>query len=279
MTLDFLQRFLLTAPLVLRPQGVRPLTTLERVQAWLQPDQGTITLPAGQAAALRRTILGVSGLVMTYMNRDTLARTERTETYPGSRTGRIVLRHWPVLSVSSVAAPPAPPMASSMWSLEGPGAASQRLVARLSAGGSLAAGQDGLSVSYVTGFVKMEQHTVPATAPYTVQTDSVLLFDEGVADSAGEPLDDTLYTVSTEGVYTFNSSLAGQLVTLVYSWVPEDIEQVVIDEVAHAWRSRQRIGEASKALPNGGGTVSYTPRQLLDISQQALRNYVRVVPT
>jgi hypothetical protein len=258
---------------------VRPLTTLERVQAWLSPDQGSVNLPEGQAAALRRTILGISGLVMSYMNRDTLALTERTETYPSSRTGRIVLRHWPVLTASSVSAPPAPALATSLWSLEPIGQGCQRIIARASAGGSLVAGPDGISVTYVTGFVKYEQHTVPSASPYTVQTSSVMLFDEGVADYTGGVMPTDLYTVSPEGLYTFDPTLAGQQVTLVYSWVPEDIEQVVIDEVAHAWRSRQRIGEQSKALANGGGTSSYTPRALLDVSKQALRNYVRVVPT
>ena len=278
MSADFLQRWLLAAPLVLRPQGVRPLSTLERVQAWLAPDQGTLNLPDTQAAILRRTILGVSGLIMNYMNRDTLARTERTETYSGSRTGRIVLRHWPVLSASSVSAPPAPALASTLWSLEPIGQGSQRIIANASAGGSLWAGPDGLSVTYVSGFVKYEQHTIPDEAPYTVQTDSVLLFDEGVADYTGGVLPTTLYTVSDTGLYTFDATLAGQQVTLVYSWVPEDIEQAVIDEVSLAWRGRQRIGEASKALANGGGTVSYTPRRLTDLTKEALRNYVRVVP-
>jgi hypothetical protein len=250
------------------------LTTLERVQAWVSPDQGTLAMPEAQRAILRRLILAVSGLVLNYMNRDTLARVVRTEGHPGSRTGRIVLRHWPALTVSSVVAPPAPPMDQSLWRLEPIAEASQRLIAV--GGGSLAAGRDGVEITYESGFVKSETHTVPSSAPYKIQTSSVLIADEGVADADGNPVSG--YTVSDEGVYTLPSTLSGQTVTLVYSYVPEDIEGVVIEEVALAWRSRQRIGEASKALPNGGGTTSYLPRALQDISMMALRNYVRVVP-
>jgi hypothetical protein len=262
--------------LELRHQTIAALTSVGRVLAWINPDQGTIVTPQAQRDILQGLIVSVSGLVLSYMNRDTLARAARTENYTGSRTGRIVLRHWPVLSVTSVRSSPATTdMSPDMYTLEAQGGGAQRLLA--ADGASLHADRGGLSVSYESGYVRAQRVTVPSGL--TVQAESHLLADEGVVDADGELVDSSLYTLSDTGLYTFDASLEDAQLTLVFSYVPEDIEQVVVEEVGLAWRSRLRIGEASKALPNGGGTSSYTPRKLADISMQALRNYVRVVPT
>lgn len=271
-----LQQWLATAPVVTRPQGIRPLTTVERAAAWLAPDQGT--LAAQNTDMIARLILAVSGLVMSHLNRDTLARTLRTETHPSSRTGRIVLRHWPALSLGSVLLGAATSPALGI-TLEQIGGGAQRVIASASQNASLVGGPDGVTISYVSGFVRSEAATVPSSGVLGVVPSSVLLYNEGVLDTEGQTVPESLYSVTAAGAYLFDASLAGESVEIVYSYVPEDIEQVVIEEVGLAFRSRSRIGEASKALPNGGGTSSYLPRALSQLSRDALNNYRRVVPS
>lgn len=270
--------WLSTAPLGPPPQGTQSLTLRERVAEWMAPDQGTLNTPEPIEKMYDRLIRAVSGMVMSYMNRDTLARVARTETQPSSRTGRIVLRHWPALSLTGISmsnegtfASPAPGIA-----LEPIGLGAQRIIADPALGGSLIGGPTGIGITYVSGYVRSEQVVIPSTAPYEVQTSSMFLADEGVATVGGGTVP---HTVSGTGLYTFGSNIAGQTVVLYYSYVPEDIEQAVIDEVSLAFRSRQRIGEASKALPNAGGTVSYLPRRLSDMTKETLNGYRRVVPS
>lgn len=251
------------------------LTTLASVKAWLASDQGVAAATPALDEILERLITAVSGLVLDFLNRDTLARTTRTETYPGGRTGVLLLRNWPVLSVSSLGIGISS-MTSDGYTLEGvrAGGGCQRIY--LSEGRTfLAPGPAGVAVTYISGFVRSETLLVPASGSPVVQTSACWLGDVGVAELDGTLV--TGYTVS-EGSYTLPPALTGQSVVVTYSFVPPQIEQAVIDEVVLAFRSRQRIGEYSKALPNGGGTVQYLPRRLSDITKEALNSSRLVVP-
>lgn len=252
------------------------LTTLERAKAWLAPDQGVLTTQ--NDVMIARLVTSVSRLAMNCMGRDTLARTVRTETYRGGRTSVLVLRTWPVISVGSVAlAPITTPLAAGDYSLEPirPAGGSQRLY--LGNGRTfMASGPAGVGITYTTGFVTTERLTADddASAP-KVSTSMCWLADEGVTTPDGTPI--TPYTVA-DGLYTLPAAQAGQDVLVTYSYVPPDIEQAVISEVGMTVRSRAHIGESSKALPGGGGTQSYLPVALSDLTKLALQNYARVVP-
>lgn len=257
---------------VARHHTISALTSVERVLAWINPDQGTLVTPDAQRSVIQSLIVAVSGLVLNYMNRDTLARTQRTEIYRSSMVGRIVLRHWPALSITSIRVSPATAdVDPASYTLEPVGWGAQRVYGQSFPGDT--------TVVYDSGYVRRIVATVPSSGDYTVQAAGMHLGDEGVVDASGDLVDTTLYTVSASGLYTFDSSLAGDTVTIVYSYVPEDIEQVVVEETALAFKTRGRIGEQSKALPNSGGTVSYAPRALSTISKEALYNYRRVVPS
>lgn len=249
---------------------VEMLTTVPRAQAWMAPDQGALASTTDQIVG--RLIGAVSQMILGEMNRDQLQRTLRTETYPGGRTGRLVLRQWPVVSIQSLGIGAWTPIIDTDYTLTAPtsGGGTQRL--------ELLNGRTffgGASVAYLSGFVTTETVLVPTGSNPTFETQQKWLADHGVTAMDGTPVD---YTVSLTGVYSPAPATAGQQVLVTYSYVPMDIEQVVIDEVAASFRSRQRIGEVSKALPQGGGTLSYAPRRLMDISLSALQRYKRVVP-
>lgn len=249
------------------------LTTVDRAKAWVAPDQGVLTSQNNDMFA--RLVTAVSRLAMNYMGRDTLARTVRTESYRGGRTGVLVLRTWPVLAVGSlVVGAGQVALAQDLYTLEGvrPAGGTQRIV--LGQGRTFySPGPAGVSVTYTTGFVRTESLVV--ATDHTVSITGMWLQDEGVMHS-GVPV--VGYTVQ-DGVYTLPVELVGQTVSVTYSYVPEDIEQVVIQEVGMLVKSRQHIGEASKALPSGGGTMSYLPVKLSDLSQVMLGNYRRTVPS
>lgn len=247
------------------------LTTVARAKAWLAPDSGSLT---GQNdPMLQRLVTAVSRLVMNEMGRDTLARRERTDTYNTGMTGSMLLRMWPVLSVESLSLGGLDSFSSSNWTLEpirvGGG------MQRITLNGGRTFGRAVATVTYTTGFVKTERMLVPDQAPYVVPTQSVFLEDEGVVDSDGAAI---AHTVDTEGNYTFEAGSAGTEVLVTYAFVPEDIEQAVIHEVGVLSKSRDRIGQASKALPNGAGTVSFLPLRLSDMTRSFLNSYIRVVP-
>jgi len=253
--------------------GTMPLTNVRRVRDWINPDQGNLVSQSDKTLA--RTILGVSRLAMSAMNRDTLARVVRTERYKSIRTLRLALRSWPAFGLTSVKVGLAAARVDG-FSIELPVGGAQCLVASPSQGVSLWGGAEDIEVVYQSGFVKYEDLVVPPLAPYVVTPSSAVLMMEGVIDPTTEAA--VPYTVRSDGDIDFASNKANATVRLIYSYVPEDIEQVVIEETALAFRSRQRIGEASKALANGGGTVSYVPRELGSISRMVLDNYKNRAP-
>jgi hypothetical protein len=65
--------------------------------------------------------------------------------------------------------------------------------------------------------------------------------------------------------------------TAGFAVIPWDIEQAVIEWVSDRYRMRSRIGEKSKALPQGG-SQSYDMSAIPDRVQAVLFNYKRVVP-
>lgn len=250
------------------------LTTVQRAQAWLAPDQGQLV--STNDAMIQRLVQAFSALVLNAMNRDQLQRVTRTENYKGGRTGTLLLRQWPVLSVQSV-------MLGSQAVVSTDVNLEQRLInpghqrIYLPAGRTFESNlNSGVTVSYTSGFTTTETIVVPDDAAATFVTSQMWLADHGVTRLDGTPV--TGYTVDSSGVYTPPNGLAGISLLVTYSHVPADIEQVVIDEIGASFRSRSRIGEASKALPQGGGTLSFVPRRLMDISVAALQTYRLVVP-
>lgn len=250
------------------------LTSLDRAKAWLAPDQGNLT--SQNDATIGRMVGAVSRLALNYMGRDTLARSERIETYEGGRTGTLLLRHWPVLAVVSLGIGPGPALAAADYTLEPirPAGGCQRIYL---AGGRtfIAPPPAGVAVTYTTGFLVQETLTASEDAEPSVSASFFWLGDDSVTLPNGDPV--TGYTVA-DGVYTLPSDLSGDQVVISYFHVPPDIEQAVIQEVGMLVKSRQHIGEQSKMLAAGGGTQTYLPIDLSAITKLALDNYKRVVP-
>jgi hypothetical protein len=79
--------------------------------------------------------------------------------------------------------------------------------------------------------------------------------------------------------YTFAKGIQNVWVTYTagYSAVPLDVEEAIVEWVADRYRFRGRVGEKSKALPQGG-SVSYETGFLPDRVKGSLSNYKRQIP-
>lgn len=65
--------------------------------------------------------------------------------------------------------------------------------------------------------------------------------------------------------------------TAGYALIPVDVEEAIIEFVSDRYRMRGRIGEKSKALPQGG-SVSYDTSYMSDKVKGSLSNYRRLIP-
>jgi hypothetical protein len=80
--------------------ATQDLTTLNDVKLWLGKDGAPIA--AGDDTLLSRLITAASDFLLQQMNRDTLLNTSRTEVFSGNGDQSFTLKHFPVVSVTSV---------------------------------------------------------------------------------------------------------------------------------------------------------------------------------
>lgn len=264
------------------------LTTMDKVLAWLMPDAGTVALSDTAKAQIARLITAASKFTMNYLARTTLAQMAYDEWYDGGNNNFMLVRQWPVLSISSIqfcsteittVATGIPPRGG--YILEGPlpSGGQQRL--RLTDGYVFPRGRGTVRLQYTAGYVNTDEpHTIPDT-PFTITTDSCWIADSGVTKS-GVPM--TLvtatpaagqYMIDPNGNYVFAEADAGSEVLISYSYVPGDIEQVVVELVGERYKARERIGMRSKNLPNGE-TVTFETKNMSDQAATALQSYMRV---
>ena len=128
-------------------------------------------------------------------------------------------------------------------------------------------GRQSLTVSYSAGYaVQGEPQTVPASAPPQVAALSPFgpwASDLGVVYAAtGAPLTPVAaapgggqYSVSG-GVYAFSAADGGQVVSISYGFVPQDIAQATLEFAAERFRAAEHIGLRSKSI-GGQETISY----------------------
>jgi hypothetical protein len=263
------------------------LTTLASVKNWV----GVST--TNDDALLTQLISDTSRFILSYLQRPTLYSYLFSDVYDGTGGRRLLLRHWPVLSVSLVmvddvtipvlAAPPGLGFVLEPWDGFPPG----RPQALSLCGYEFFRGYSNVSITYTTGFVVSgEVQTVPASLPYTITVNAPQGswgVDQGVAYANGVPL--TLvasnpiagqYTAAA-GMYGFSSGDAGAGVLISYSYVPADVEHACIVMVGERYRYRGRIGEVSKSL-GGQETMAFSQKDMPDFVRTLLQPYRRVVP-
>lgn len=261
------------------------LTTLANVKAWLGVGNGT------QDAVLSRLISAASAQIRTITNRYNFYTTTITEVRDGTDTRDLVLMNWPVLSVSSVIINNAVVEKGSYsgeynlqtagWFLQPYDGFAPGVPQKVSLlNWSFLRGKQNIRVTYVYGYQSQDITTI-TDVPYVVEAlQGLWMGDISVTDTVSGvgytyvtanpgPLQ---YSVSA-GVYTFNPANVGATVTIVYNFVPFDLEQACIDLVAYKQVQATRIGIRSKSLL-GKESVAYDPSGIPDTIMCALDPYI-----
>lgn len=264
------------------------LTSIPTVRQWLELQSTT------DDELLGTLISGASRMILGYLARDTMFYRSQVDTYNGIDNTFMVLRSWPVLAVSAVACNgvaipvnPTPPLGSGYVVDTWDGAMPGKNSAIVLTGYTFTRGQRNVSVTYTSGYAIIDEAaTIPSGDPYTItpaQTDGNFGGDVGVKTASGTALTKVSaapatgqYAVS-DGVYLFAAADAGQSVLISYNIIPPDIEQACMEIVGERYRYRKRIGEVSRAL-QGGGSVSFSQKDMSDYVTQLLAPYRAVIP-
>ena len=263
------------------------LTTLDNVKAWLGSETTTDDL------LLNRLIQQVSRFILSYLQRPSLFLQTYRDVYDGSGSSRIMLRQWPVLSVSSLtvgaqsisaaASFGQPGYAVSPWDGMPPGPP-QSLDLN---GYVFCRGIGNVAVEYDAGYaVQAEPQTVPAISNYSLAVDQpsgMWADDQGVTYADGTPMTAVTgdpstgqYKVIGGGVYQFAAADAGAAVLISYSFVPSDIEEACAELVGYWYSKRTRIGLVSKAM--AGETTTFSQKDMPDSVKAVLNPYRRQIP-
>lgn len=260
------------------------LTSLSAIKVWLD-------ITGNEADDLLRNLIeGASQLVLNYIGRETFTARTYVDRFRGNGKGSAVLKHWPVISITSVFVAGATINASNFGStglpspgyslgevLEGPG--SLDLTGHAFYSGAPA------EVTYTAGYQTSQSFTLanPVEPVFTtlkgqwianvrvVLQDGTILTQVPQNPAAGE------YAVNEDGVYTFNAAQAGASLTIVYNYAPMDISMAVMELVGETYRRRERIGQISKTL-GGQQTAQYSQKDMNETIRAALQPYRRVVP-
>jgi hypothetical protein len=266
------------------------LTTLAAVKAWL----GLPATAGPNDATLAALVTAASRSIYAALSRTGLLPQSYTETLD-LETRRVYLRQWPVLQVSSVlwrgiVIPPdsnPDPEASIGYALQpGEVAPPGRPQAIDLFGSFYRPGRQSLVVAYRGGYsVQGEAQTVPTAAPsqliafapygpwasdlgVTYGATGAALSPVSLAPGAGQ------YAVSN-GVYSFSSADAGQLVSISYGYLPQDVVQAATELTAERFRGAERIGLKSKSV-GGQETISYDTSAISSPILSILQPYRRV---
>lgn len=263
------------------------LTTLAHVKTWLGIDQDN----TDSDDTLNLLISGASAFILTYTNRNHFAVREYTEIYDTYGKNWLILRNYPAQSVSSIAfcgqtitteATGNPRtngyLLEKFEQANGP----QRLTLY---GNCFPFMRSSTDIVYTAGYQISETYVVSSSDPSTLRTDHVWLGGLEVAyEDTGillELVSSTpavgQYTLSNDGLYTFNTADGGKSVIITYSYVPDDIEQACYQLVGDQFKAKDRIGYKSKTL-GGQETVVFETSDMTDYTRRALNSFIRTVP-
>lgn len=271
------------------------LAVLADVKAWLSGSSG---IGSADDALIGRLITDVSGAITAYLGRPSLTPRAYTERLDGNGKARLVLRHYPVLQLTSlvidnVATPAAPIPAAGAAFAQGyllepwdglPPGWPQALDLFHA---HYCRGRQNVVVGYSAGYaVESENAAVPAApGPYTVPaavpfgpwaSDQSVTYNNGTALLAvtGTPSVGQ-YNVSA-GLYTFAAADAGSAVLISYGFIPAAVNNACIEWVAERYRYRTRIGQSAQTV-QGQQTASYSLKDMPDFIRASLDPYRAVV--
>lgn len=281
--------------------GALDLATLQDVRAWLGID-GTAADPI-----LRRLISGVSGQVLSCIQRSNIRYQLWSEIRDGTGTDGMLLRNWPVLDVAGVSigggAIPAGVTTDETGFTNGwllseysgtPPGVNQQITLR---GWMFDLGVRNVRISYTAGYVVRDEATiVPASGSGYVaqaplgpwaQSVSVVDADTGAVwtQVSSAPTASGQYWCPSDptpdypdnGTYVFFADDEGTPVLITYSYTPSALEHIVVEEVSERFRYKDRIGARSKVL-GGQETVSFDLSGLPAYVARMLIPWTSVVP-
>lgn len=284
--------------------GLRPVVVaspydlcgLDAVKQWLSIGPADIS----SDAKLQSLITSCSRFILSYISRSSILPATVTERRDGYGNPTMLLRQWPVQSITSlivgsvvipagVPQTPTNTACPSGYLLEPadpfPPGTQQKL--DLVGGYTFWRGQQNVQVAYVAGYlVAGELNTIPGTSPYVVSPNApygawasdwaVSIAGVLATKVAGSPAAGQ-YAISSVGNYTFAAADAGKAVSLSYGFVPTDLALACVETVAEKFTYTSRIGVLSKSL-GGQETVSFSVKDLSDTIKLQLQNYRNVVP-
>jgi hypothetical protein len=250
---------------------------------------------------LARLNTQASRFIMNTINRPAILPRDYTETFSGNGGSSILLRNWPVLSITSlligstlIAAAPALAVGSGAQSGyvldppdEEPPGSMQSVFLR---GYIFTRGMVNCQIAYRGGYrVSAEAAIIPASGAFTITPSEPYGqwgSDEGVTLANGTALTAVAstatpalnqYSVTEQGLYTFNVGNASAAILISYGYVPADLAQACTELVGERYRYRQRIGKTSQSL-GGQETTSFSLANMPPYVRDALQNHKRVVP-
>ncbi|HUO92562.1 MAG TPA: hypothetical protein VMU22_06560 [Rhizomicrobium sp.] len=258
------------------------LTTLADVKSWLGRTD------TNSDALLASLVTRASRAICSWLQRPLLLPHGVSETHTGTGGSVLVLKEWPVLSVSSVVvdglAIPQAARQSPGWALDAWNGVPPGRMQALRLRGYLFGGP--VEVTYEAGYrVTAEPHVVldeqvEATAPYGPwASDEGVTYASGTAliATTGNPTAGQYALDSIAGIYDFSAGDLAATVLFSYGFVPYDLADACIELVAERYRYAQRIGEKSHSL-GGNETVAFDTTRFTPLVMQLLQPYRNIPP-
>jgi hypothetical protein len=260
------------------------LTTIANVKAWLN-----ITAAGADPvrdALIMRLIAGASAFVLQQVNRSSFAYGPVTRTYDGTGKDYMVLRDWPVQEIVSIGlagqSQPITAKGSTFpWAtgyvLDPPSSspAGQRLSL---IGYGFPCFRGSVNLTYMAGFAATEEYAIPA-GPYGITVGQLWTADISVTTAMGVTMTNVAanpaagqYT-AIDGVYMFNVADVGTQISIRYSYVPADIEQVVCELVGLRMKAKDRIGVSSQSLAGKESISYFGSKDIGTVMTSVLLNY------
>jgi len=266
------------------------LTTLAAVKDWLD-----ITSDDSDAS-LTRLIDAASQFVLGYLSRDSFQTRTYTQNFRGNGKDTMLLRNWPVISVSSVgvggtsitaSSAPVNGLPGSGYRLSDPRNAPQSI----DLFGYSFYYRIPCAVTYVAGFQATQDTIIPAApegSTYPTITpinqgswsnDLGVLIDGVVATKnlILENLQAGEYFVDDWGTYSFSPDDIGKLASISYDYTPWAVNQAVTELIGEWYKRRDRIGVLSKTL-GGQETITFSQKDMNESIRSSLQLYNNVVP-
>lgn len=247
------------------------LTSLAAVKDWL----GITT--DGSDTELTRLIEAGSAFAYGVMNRGSFAAHEVIETSRGNGKDTMLLREWPVLSITSLgiqgnevkaATVGNFGLASNGYQLSDNGLPNSPQSINLF--GTCFFYKSQVQAVYRAGYEATEDYTIETVTAESVETvvgiipgssgfwlvDFGVLIDGVDATKVASDPSTGEYAISEWGEYTFSVADKDKVASISYGYAPWDVSQAVCELVGETFRYKQRIGVKSKSLA-GQETVSY----------------------